>query len=214
MTQAAMSADIAASGPDRPIVAFDFDGTLTVSDSFTGFLQWRAGRGGYLVALATMAPNMAAYLLHRDRGRIKADAVRRFLFGVTREQLTREAQDYAAAVRDRLIRPDALAVWNDWKAKGATRVIVTASPTLLIAPFADLLGADLLLGTELEFDVQGRVAGALMGENNRGMEKVRRLRAAFGPNLELAAAYGDSSGDAEMLHIARIKGYRVFKERP
>lgn len=212
MTQAAMSAETA--GGERPIVAFDFDGTLTVSDSFTGFLQWRAGAAGYLVALAMLAPNMVAYLLHRDRGRIKADAVRQFLFGVTREQLAREARDYAETVRDRLIRPDALAVWNDWKAKDATRVIVTASPTLLVAPFADLLGADLLLGTELEFDVQGKVAGALMGENNRGMEKVRRLRAAFGPNVELAAAYGDSSGDTEMLHIARIKGYRVFKERP
>lgn len=214
MTQAVNSVEIAAEAADRPIVAFDFDGTLTVSDSFTGFLQWRAGRGGYMVALAMMAPNMAAYLLHRDRGRIKADAVRQFLFGVTREQLTGEARAYAQAVQGRLMRPDALAVWNAWKDKGAARVIVTASPTLLVAPFADALGADLLLGTELEFDVQGRVAGALMGENNRGMEKVRRLRAAFGPNLELAAAYGDSSGDAEMLHIARIKGYRVFRERP
>jgi phosphatidylglycerophosphatase C len=28
---------------DRPIVAFDFDGTLTVRDSYTAFLKWRAG---------------------------------------------------------------------------------------------------------------------------------------------------------------------------
>ena len=30
-------------GPFRPIVAFDFDGTLTSRDSFVAFLQWRAG---------------------------------------------------------------------------------------------------------------------------------------------------------------------------
>ena len=30
----------------RPIVAFDFDGTLTIRDSFTEFLRWRAGPGG------------------------------------------------------------------------------------------------------------------------------------------------------------------------
>ena len=29
--------------PTAPIVAFDFDGTLTVRDSFTAFLKWRAG---------------------------------------------------------------------------------------------------------------------------------------------------------------------------
>lgn len=196
-----------------PLVAFDFDGTLTVEDSFTAFLRWRAGHGGYAVALALLAPNLVSYLFHRDRGRIKAHAVRQFLFGVGREQLAAEGRAFAEAMRTRLFRPDALASWNDWKRKGATVVIVTASPTILVAPFADMLGADLLLGTELEFDVEGRVAGALMGENNRGMEKVRRLRQAFGPNVRLAAAYGDSSGDTEMLHIADIKGYRVFKGR-
>jgi phosphatidylglycerophosphatase C len=203
----------AASG-EAPVAAFDFDGTLTVKDSFTSFLRWRAGHGGYAVALAMLAPNLLSYLFHRDRGRIKAHAVRQFLSGVGREELAAEARAFAQAEGPRLFRPDALVTWEDWKRKGATRVIVTASPTILVAPFADRLGADLLLGTELEFDVEGRLAGALMGENNRGMEKVRRLRQAFGPNVRLAAAYGDSSGDTEMLHIAEIKGYRVFKGRP
>lgn len=206
---------IPGAAPDeRPVVAFDFDGTLTVRDSFTAFLRWRAGRGGYAVALGLLAPSLGAYLLHRDRGRIKARAVRRFLFGVSREDLAADGRAFAEQAGPRLFRPDALATWEEWKAKGAAVVIVTASPTILVAPFADRLGADLLLGTELEFDTQGRVAGALLGENNRGLEKVRRLRQAFGPNLRLAAAYGDSSGDTEMLQIADIQGYRVFKGRP
>jgi hypothetical protein len=45
----------------RPIVAFDFDGTLTVRDSFTGFLPgawaaagiWRASRGSRRRSWAT-----------------------------------------------------------------------------------------------------------------------------------------------------------------
>lgn len=200
--------------PRTTVAAFDFDGTLTVRDSFTAFLRWRTGHGGYAVALAMLAPNMVSYLFHRDRGRIKAHAVRQFLFGVGQEELAADARAFALAEGPKLFRPDALKTWEDWKRKGAKVVIVTASPTILIAPFADMLGADLLLGTELEFDTQGRVAGALIGENNRGMEKVRRLRQAFGPNIRLAAAYGDSSGDTEMLHIADIKGYRVFKGRP
>ena len=203
-----------AAADETPIAAFDFDGTLTVRDSFTAFLRWRAGRRGYAVALGLLAPNLVSYLFHRDRGRIKAHAVRQFLFGVSREELAADGRAFAESEGPRLFRPDALAAWEDWKRKGAKVVIVTASPTILVAPFADRLGADLLLGTELEFDTQGRVAGALMGENNRGMEKVRRLRQAFGPNVRLAAAYGDSSGDTEMLHIADIKGYRVFKGRP
>ncbi|MDD3836217.1 MAG: HAD-IB family hydrolase [Phenylobacterium sp.] len=199
---------------EAPVAAFDFDGTLTVRDSFTAFLRWRAGARGYAIELAMLAPNLVSYLFHRDRGRIKAHAVRRFLFGLSREQLAADARAFAEVEGPRLFRPDALATWDDWKRKGAKVVIVTASPTILVAPFADRLGADLLLGTQLEFDTEDRVAGALMGENNRGMEKVRRLRQAFGPNIRLAAAYGDSSGDTEMLQIADIKGYRVFKGRP
>jgi len=43
---------------------------------------------------------------------------------------------------------------------------------------------------------------------------VRRLRAAYGPSVRLAAAYGDTSGDAEMLALADEAGFRVFRERP
>src|SRR4051812_46946493 len=66
---------------DRPIVAFDFDGTLTVRDSFTGFLKWRVGPVRYALGLLRLAPNALAYLVHRDRGRIKAAAAREFLRG-------------------------------------------------------------------------------------------------------------------------------------
>ncbi len=197
-----------------PLVAFDFDGTLTVRDSFTDFLRWRAGARGYVASLTLLAPNMAAYLLHQDRGRIKAAAIRRFLRGVPRDVLIADGRGYADAMAPRLFRPDAMEVWNDWGARGARRVIVTASPALLVQPFAERLGADSLLGTELLFDDRDRVAGAAMGPNNRGAEKVRRLREAYGPDVRLTAAYGDSSGDHDMLEIADIKGYCVFKGRP
>ena len=45
--------------PGQPIVAFDFDGTLTVRDSFTAFLRWRAGPGGWALGLVKMAPALA-----------------------------------------------------------------------------------------------------------------------------------------------------------
>jgi len=64
------------------------------------------------------------------------------------------------------------------------------------------------------FDTHDRVTGAFAGENCRGAEKVRRLHAAYGPNMTLAAAYGDTSGDTEMIAIAEEKGFRVFNGRP
>lgn len=145
-------------------MAFDFDGTLTVADSFTAFLRWREGVVGWWTGLASLAPATARYLVDRDRGRIKAAAVERFLKGLPTDQLSAEAERFADAVWDRFMRPDALACWEDWGRKGAHRVIVTASPALTVAPFARRLGAEALLGTELVLDAEGRVTGAFAGE--------------------------------------------------
>lgn len=198
----------------RPIVAFDFDGTLTVRDSFTAFLRWRAGPVGYALGMANLGFAALRYLIDKDRGRIKAAAARALLRGLPRTELEAEARAFAERQAAGLLRPDALATWREWRDKGAFIVIVTASPSVVVRPFADMLGADDLIGTELAYDSRNRVTGAFATPNCRGPEKVVRLEARFGPDLQLAAAYGDTSGDREMLAIAASPGYRVFTARP
>ena len=198
----------------RPLVAFDFDGTITVTDSFTAFLRWRSRPWRYRMGLARLAPAALAYLTDRDRGRIKAAAAKEFLRGMTRTELEASCQAYCGAVWGQMIRPDAEQCWRDWQARGARMVIVTASPVEVVAPFAERLGADDLIGTRLAYDADGRVTGALDGPNCRGEEKMVRLRQRFGPDMQLAAAYGDTAGDQEMIAAAAVKGYRVFTGRP
>ncbi|HTX49134.1 MAG TPA: HAD-IB family hydrolase [Caulobacteraceae bacterium] len=194
----------------RPLVAFDFDGTLTSRDSFLAFLAWRAGGAGYLAGLARTLPATFAYLLDRDRGRLKAAAAKQFLGGLTRAELEKEAQAFATEQGRQLLRPDALRAWRRWQGDGARLVIVTASPETLVAPIARGLGADLLIGTRLAFDAADRFTGDLDGANCRGPEKVRRLREAFGEDVRLEAAYGDTDGDREMLALAEEQGMKVF----
>ncbi len=196
------------------IVAFDFDGTITVEDSFTRFLRWRTSPSRHTQGMVRLIPSAMAYLGHRSRGRIKAAAVKEFLAGMTREALEAEARAFAEAEAVRLMRPDALRAWRWWRGRGTKLVIVSASPDVVVAPFARGLGADALIATELAYDDQGRVTGAFAGANCRGPEKVRRLQAMFGPDVRLKAAYGVTGGDREMLQIADHAGYREFKERP
>ena len=200
--------------PGQPVVAFDFDGTLTVRDSFTAFLKWRAGRARYAVGLLRLLPALVAYLFHRDRGRIKAKAVAEFLKGVPKEKLEADARDFARQFSRSLLRPDAVAAWKRWRTQRVRLVIVTASPDVVVGPFARGLGADVLIGTQLAYDAQGRVSGAFSTPNCRGREKVVRLKERFGPELRVKAAYGDTSGDREMLAAAEIPGYRVFTASP
>ena len=195
------------------IVAFDFDGTLTCSDSFMAFLRWRAGPARFALGLAGLAPAAIAYAFHRDRGRLKAAAVRMFLGGATVEEVTESAEHFAREQAPALLRPDALLRWRRWLDEGATLVIVTASPEIVVAPFARELGALAIIGTRLATE-DGRLTGAFDGANCRGAEKVAQLRRAFGLDVRLAAAYGDTSGDREMLAIADEAGYRVFTARP
>ena len=198
----------------RPLVAFDFDGTLTCRDSFLDFLAWRAGSARYARGLARLAPAALSYLSHQHRGLLKAAMVAEFLKGLSRKDLEEAAARYAAQMSPRLLRPDALRCWRRWQGQGARLVIVTASPETLVAPFAHGLGAERLIGTRLAFDAADRVAGGFEGPNCRGPEKVVRLKAAFGDDLRLEAAYGDSAGDREMLAIAGEAGLRVFSEKP
>ena len=130
--------------------------------------------------------------------------MREFLSGVPRDAAGgRRRGASPSAGRASLLRPDALAAWRRWRGEGARLVIVTASPELVVAPFARGLGADAAdrhppglrratTASPARFD----------GPNCRGPEKVGRLRAAFGDGRALAAAYGDTSGDREMLAIA------------
>jgi len=196
--------------PNRPLAAFDFDGTLTSHDSFRAFLAWRAGAAGYAVGLAQLIPAAVVWIRDRDRGRLKAAMVHRFLAGVPRPQLEADAQTFAGERGRTLLRPDAVRTWRRWQSAGAQLVIVSATPDFIIAPIARSLGADLVIGTRLAFDAAGRATGAFDGLNCRGPEKVRRLREVFGDDVRLAAAYGDSDGDAEMLAIAQERGMKVF----
>jgi phosphatidylglycerophosphatase C len=200
-------------GHEPALVAFDFDGTLTVKDSFNAFLKWRAGRR-WTQGVIRLTPALITYVFDRNRSKLKAAAVREFLKGATVTQIENDARAFAEAHAPSLLRPDALAVWRGWRAKGAKMVIVTASPEITVAPFARGLGADMLIGTRLMINEDGRIVGGLDGNNCRAKEKVLRLREVFGPDVQLTAAYGDTSGDTEMLAIADEKGYRIFRGKP
>lgn len=197
-----------------PIVAFDFDGTLTWTDSFLAFLAWRSGPARHALGMVRMAPAALAYAWRRDRTALKAALVREYLLGAALPDLDRQARAFAEQASPRLLRCDAVRCWEDWRDRGARLVIVTASPEFVVAPFAQALRAERLIGTRLALDAESRVTGAFDGLNCRGPEKVVRLRAAFGADVRLAAAYGDTDGDTAMLALAEVKGMRVFGDRP
>src|SRR5579864_4109174 len=98
--------------PYRPLVAFDFDGTLTWRDSFLAFLTWRFGAARYSLGMARLAGAAIGFARDRDRQRLKAAAVREFLAGQSRADLVVQADAFAASHARRLFRPDAIRCWR------------------------------------------------------------------------------------------------------
>ncbi|MCX8500035.1 MAG: haloacid dehalogenase-like hydrolase, partial [Caulobacteraceae bacterium] len=88
---------------DKALVAFDFDGTLTVKDSFMAFIAWRSGAPRFLLGMVQLIPAALAYLIHRDRGLIKMAAVRIFLGGLDRKTLEASADGFARVAAGKLL---------------------------------------------------------------------------------------------------------------
>jgi phosphatidylglycerophosphatase C len=190
-------------GAARLLAAFDLDGTLTHRDTLLPFLHRAFGRGRtYRALLASSLPLARAAAFggaHRDRA--KAAVLQGVLAGTPVDGLTEAAESFADHVVAERLRPE-VRERVDWhRSEGHELVLVSASPELYVTPIGRRLGFDTVLATRLEV-VDGRLTGRLLGENCRGPEKVMRLREWRGEGLALAYAYGDSTGDREMLDLA------------
>ena len=199
---------------DRPLAAFDLDGTLTRRDTLLPFLLRACGLVQTAHALAAASPLLARAAVlggtHRDAA--KAAVLERLLAGESLAPLTETAETYADDVVARRLRRDVAARVEWHRREGHELVLVSASPELYATPIGRRLGFDAVLATRLEVGPDGRLTGRLVGANCRGAEKVARLREWCGTERVLAYAYGDSAGDRELLALAataiRVSGHR------
>ena len=184
----------------RRVAAFDFAGTLTKADTVVPFVREVAGLPRVALAAALTLPSLGLAVI--DDGRRNAAKVaflRRALEGRDERELREHAARYAEHVLAHGMRDDTLERLRQHQADGDDVVIVSASPALYVDLVGRSLGVTAVLATHLEVGADGRITGALMGENCRRAEKVRRLDEWLaGDEVELWA-YGDSKGDTELL---------------
>jgi phosphatidylglycerophosphatase C len=181
----------------RLVAAFDFDGTITRRDTLVPFLRQVAGGPRFTAALAAAAPDYA----RGGREAYKASILRRLLRGLPSAELDRRALAYGTTLPARF-RPEMVDRIRWHQAEGHEVVIVSASLRAYLDPVVEHLGLDGVCAVELEVDDDGRLTGRMTGPNCRGAEKVRRLTELLGGPPERLWAYGNSSGDRELLDAA------------
>jgi len=203
---------MAAGLPSRTVAAFDLDGTLTRRDTLLPFLVLVAGRRRVAAVFARYGlPLIGSFAGIGDRDAVKEAVVGAILAGRSADAVSALGEVFAVRVLANL-RSDAQRRVVQHRQQGHELVIVSASPAIYVAPIGRLLGAAAVLATELEV-VDGRLTGRLLGRNCRGPEKVERLRSHLGDETCELWAYGDSSGDTELLAFAGERGCRVGHTR-
>jgi phosphatidylglycerophosphatase C len=202
MTGTDSHAAAAAEVRERPgVAAFDFDGTLASRDTLMPFLRQARGTPR-LVWAAVRAAHRA-----RDRDAFKVATIGHLFRGEPAAELDALGRSYAPTLEP-LLRPELLERVRWHRERGHAVVIVSASLGVYLRPLAERLGLDAALAVELVAGADGVLTGAVVGElNTRGPQKVARLRAWSEARYGAATpvelwAYGDSSGDDELLAAA------------
>jgi phosphatidylglycerophosphatase C len=194
------------------VAAFDVDHTLTHKDCVVPFLRDVAGWGLYAGLIRNVLP-LGRALLARDRDRVKAVVTRAALAGRSIEHVDAKARGFATRAFPAWLREDTVKRLRWHHAQGHKVVLVSASYSLYLKYLGKMLSCDAVMGTECETTANAQFTGSLVGPNCRGPEKERRLREWLdgeGFGSYVLYAYGDSSGDDQMLAMANHP-FRITK---
>ncbi|MCT7466712.1 HAD-IB family hydrolase [Aliarcobacter cryaerophilus] len=194
------------------LALFDFDGTITTDDSLLKFIRFVVGDRRFLLGLVVLSPMLVLYKLKLiPNYKAKQYLLSWFFKGMRKVDFLKVANEYSLVHIDKIVRPKAIEKINWHKEQGHKVVVVSASIECWLRPWCEKNGLE-LIATKLEIK-DDIVTGKLLSKNCYGVEKVNRIKELY--NLEkydYIYAYGDSSGDKQMLELAHEKFYKPFRD--
>lgn len=196
--------------PNTRLVLFDFDGTLTNKDTLFVFIRYYHGTLKFLAGFVWLSPMLVAFKLGLIKNHVaKQKVLQHFFRGVDLETFNARCDTFAREVVPGLLRPKARQTLEQHLQAGDTVAVVSASPENWVRAWSQTYSIP-CLATRLKTE-DAVLTGELLGTNCYGPEKVVRVKEAFSlEQFSEIIAYGDSSGDTEMLSLANQPHYRYF----
>ncbi len=190
------------------LALFDFDGTITSKDCFVLFTRFAVGVPRFVLGLLILSPIVLAYYLKWiPSWKAKEHWLVHFFKDWSKDKFDESSRAFSQQILPFEIRSIAMEKIEWHKANNDKILIVSASLDTYLHYF--YLDDDIdILATRLEIKDQ-RITGRLYGKNCKGEEKVKRIKESYNlADYATIFAYGDSSGDTEMLNLADVRYYR------
>lgn len=200
----------------KKIYCFDFDGTLTTSDTLLEFIKYAKGRGRFLMVFLMYSPLLVMMKLHLyPNWKAKQQIFAHLFAGMRIEKFDALCRSFAEESQH-LLRPKGITLMHEALVAGAQVFIVSASIDNWVRPFFDIrnLKGVQVLGTQIEVE-DGKLTGRFKSNNCYGKEKVHRIAEvlkSFERSEYEIEAFGDSRGDKEMLAFADKGHFKPFRE--
>jgi len=183
----------------KPLVFFDFDGTITTYDSLIKFIRFVVGDAKTLWGMIFLSPMLVVYKLKLiPNYKAKQLILSYFFKGIDEQEFKKVAKEYSLRHIDTILRPKAMKKIAWHKEQGHKIVIVSASIECWLKPWCDENNLD-LIATKLEIK-NGVVAAKFLTKNCYGIEKANRVQKQYIlSGYDHIYTYGDSRGDKELL---------------
>lgn len=193
------------------LALFDFDGTITSDDSLIKFIRFAKGDTAYVLGMILLSPMLVKYKLKLiPNYKAKQLMLSYYFKGMNAQEFQKVAQTFSLEHIDTILRPKAMKKIAWHKEQGHKIVIVSASMKCWLKPWCMKHNID-LISTELEI-VDNKLTGKFSTKNCYGVEKENRVKEIYDLNeYDYIYAYGDSSGDKELLTLANETFYRPFR---
>jgi len=196
----------------KSIAFFDFDGTITRTDSMLELAKFSSGVWTYWLGLALISPWLIAMKVGIvSNAKAKEILLTHFFGGTPVESFAEKCHLFTEKVIPKLIKEDALAAIRNHLKQNTKVVIVSASAENWIAPWCRKHNID-FIGSRLMVE-ENKIIGKLNGNNCSGKEKVSRIKAIYNlADYSSIYCYGDTKEDENMLELATTQFYRFFKK--
>lgn len=193
----------------KKLYFFDFDGTLTYKDTMFLYLKFYNSAKFNFQFLKHIPLFILLKLKLANAEKVKKSFISCILKGQSKTKIEEKSQRFFEKYYPEIIRENAIEFIQNIDREHTESYLVTASLDIWVKPFAEKFKMN-LLATRAEFKNE-IFTGNFVGNNCNGGEKVHRIKEALqGKKFDKTIAFGDTSGDKEMLEWANESHFEFF----